>query len=168
MSLTDGLSLAWNAPGDVPDAAEFAGRVIGDEPNYISHGEIQAGLSDDGQQWVDNLAERYAQDFADGEGRDHLVVRDGAGDVVGLLIIAYEASKRRAFAVIEDMAVAPQMRSHGVGVHMLRKAEERIRTRGIEWVFLESGLRNEGAHRFFEEQGFGQISQVFGKTLAPL
>lgn len=159
------LSFRWNDPADRLDAAAFAGAVIAQSAAYISHGEIQTGLSDDGETWVPNLAERYAEDFADPGERDMLVGRDGEGRVVAFLIVAWEASARRQFAVIEDMAVDPVLRGQGIGSQLLALAEARIRERGIEWVFLESGLDNEGAHHLFEQAGFRVVSKVFARRL---
>jgi ribosomal protein S18 acetylase RimI-like enzyme len=160
------LTYHWNDPEDIAPAAAFAGRIIGAAPQYISHGEIQTGLSDDGQGWVPDLAALYAEDFADPGERDMLVARDEAGEVRAILIVAWEENPRRRYAVIEDMAVDPELRSHGVGKAMLEQAESRIRERGVEWVFLESGRENEGAHGFFEREGFEKLSSVFGRRLA--
>ena len=159
------LAFRWNAAEDVSDAAAFAASVIGAQPSYISHGEIQTGLSDDGVSWISNLAERYAADFADPGDRDMLVARGEGGAVCGMLIVAFEHGAHRSFAVIEDMAVDPAARSSGIGRQLLDRAMERIEARGIEWVFLESGLQNEDAHRFFEKNGFSKLSSVFGKRL---
>ncbi|MCB2067724.1 MAG: GNAT family N-acetyltransferase [Erythrobacter sp.] len=160
------VEFRWNHPDDVAPAAAFAGDVIARSAAYISHGEVQTGLSDDGKTWVPNLAELYAQDFADPGDRDMLVGRDGAGRVVAFLIVAWEASSRRAFAVIEDMAVEPDLRGQGLGSRLIALAEQRISERGIEWVFLESGLGNEGAHQLFERAGFAVMSKVFGRRLS--
>jgi len=167
MGLPDGFSTRWNDPADVADAATFAGAVIGQSPEYISHGEIQTGLSDDGKHWIDNLAARYAEDFADPGERDMLVARAADGSVCGVLIVAWKDNDPRKFAVIEDMAVDPACRSQGIGQQLMALAEERIRQRGVEWVFLESGLRNEHAHRFFEREGFHPVSHVFARRLEP-
>ena len=158
------ITLRWNEPGDVADAAAFAAEVIGAETDYISHGEIQTGLSDDGSSWVAGLKELYATDFTDRGERDLLVAREG-DSVVGMLMVAYERSERRAFAVIEDMAVSPQKRSGGLGKRMLHEAQSRISERRLAWVFLESGLRNEKAHAFFEREGFRMVSHVYARKL---
>lgn len=157
------LVYRWNDPADRSAAAEFAGRVIGAGRDYISHGEIQTGLSLDGETWAPNLAALYAEDFADPGDRDLLVGRDSAGQVRALLIVAWDESPRLKFAVIEDMAVDPAIRSSGIGTRLIELAEARIRERGVEWVFLESGLHNQGAHRFFERHGFQPQSKVFAK-----
>ena len=159
------LNYSWNDATLAGDVAAFAGAVIVRGSEYISHGEIQTGLSDDGRTWAPNLAELYAEDFADPGERDMLVGLDGEGRVRAFLIIAWEASSRRQFAVIEDMAVDPALRGQGVGGELLAMAQKRIRARGIDWVFLESGLGNEDAHRFFERAGFHMTSHVFAKRL---
>ena len=159
------LEYCWNNPEDAADAAAFAGAIIAQAPEYISHGEIQTGLSDDGKSWVADLAQRYADDFADPGERDMVVGRAGDGSVKAFLIVAWEESPRRKFAVIEDMAVDPSLRSQGIGAELLALAEARVRARGIEWMFLESGLGNEHAHRFFERAGFHMTSHVFARRL---
>jgi ribosomal protein S18 acetylase RimI-like enzyme len=159
------LDYRWNDPADIVEAAAFAGKVIGADPDYISHGEIQTGLSLDGEHWAARLGKLYAEDFADPGERDLLVGRDADGAVRAILIVAWEESPRLRFAVIEDMAVDPAIRSSGIGGRLLELAEARIRERGVEWVFLESGLHNKDAHRFFERHGFKTQSKVFARRL---
>ena len=159
------ITFLWNRDEDIAEAASFAARVIGAETSYISHGEIQTGLSDDGKSWVPDLAENYASDFADRGDRDLLVARNADGTIQAVLVLAFEASERRRFAVIEDMAVASEARSWGIGKAMLDRALERVKERGIEWVFLESGLHNDKAHAFFEREGFSKTSEVFARRL---
>lgn len=162
-----GIHFAWDkSVGVTREAAAFAGRVIGSDIRYISHGEIQTGLSVDAAHWAPDLARLYAEDFADlGDGRDLLVARDGDGRLLGIAVVAWEETPRRRFAVLEDMAVDPDQRSHGLGAGMLEQVEMKVRARGISWLFLESGLNNHGAHRFFERHGFDMISHVFAKAL---
>lgn len=142
--------------------------MIGGDVRYISHGEIQTGLSPDGKSWDPDLTRLYEEDFADlGDERDLLVARDQAGNVVGIAIIAWEETPRRRFAVLEDMAVDPALRSRGLGRTLIDAVQKRVEDRGIEWLFLESGLGNEGAHRFFEREGFHTVSHVFAKRMEP-
>ncbi|WP_066795424.1 GNAT family N-acetyltransferase [Sphingomonas soli] len=161
-----GLSLQWEKTAVAArEAADFAGRVIGFDTRYISHGEIQTGLSPDGDQWAPDLAQLYRDDFAElGDERDLLTCRDG-GTIVGIAVVAWEESARRRFAVLEDMAVEPSRRSHGIGERLIGEIEARVAERGIEWLFLESGLENHRAHGFFERHGFKTVSHVFAKRL---
>lgn len=162
------IQFSWEKTSDIArSAAAFAGRVIGSDSRYISHGEIQTGLSDDGKQWVETLPALLAADFETlGDDRDLLTASLPDGTILGVLILAWEESSRRRFAVLEDMAVEPRARSAGVGLRMLAEAEKRVTDRGVEWLFLESGLENHGAHRFFERNGFSVLSHVFGKKLS--
>lgn len=160
------LDLCWNGPEDVPAAAAFASRVIGQGVDYISHGEIQTGLSPDGRSWADNLPALYLADFSDLGDRDLLVARTPDGAIAAVAILAWEETPRMCFAVIEDLVVDPALRSAGVGARMLEALSARVQERGVEWVFLESGLRNERAHAFFRRHGFAEVSHVFARRLA--
>ncbi|WBH15364.1 GNAT family N-acetyltransferase [Sphingomonas radiodurans] len=161
------ISFRWDKSEAIARAAAaFAGAVIGSDTRYISHGEIQTGLSPDGKVWADGLPALYADDFLDlGEERDLLVALDPDGAIVGMVVLAWEESARRRFAVLEDMAVDPAQRSLGIGERLLATVEARVAERGIDWLFLESGLDNHGAHRFFERHGFATVSHVFAKRL---
>lgn len=157
------VTMRWNGRGDAAKAAAFAGRIIGQNTDYISHGEIQTGLSPDGEVWASNLADLYAHDFTDLEGRDLLVARSADGEIAAIAIVAWEESARRRFAVLEDMAVDPAQRSSGIGGQVVEAVAKRVAERGVEWLFLESGLRNLRAHAFFERHGFEEISHVFAR-----
>lgn len=161
------LTFAWDkSPASAAAAAKFAAAIIGGDPAYISHGEIQTGLSLDTESWSADLAGLYAEDFAElGEDRDLLIARSADGAIAGIAILAWEQSSRRRFAVLEDMVVAPLNRSSGVGRNLIRIVEERVEERGVEWLFLESGLRNERAHKFFEREGFHMTGHVFVKPM---
>lgn len=141
--------------------------MIAHDPAYISHGEIQTGLAQDFEQWAVDLAGLYEADFlALGEGEELLAAHDSSGALRGIAILAWAETPRRRFAVIEDMVVDPACRSAGLGAAMLAEIEAKIRAHGRDWVFLESGIRNQAAHRFFERQGFRRVSEVFAKRLA--
>lgn len=161
------LDLRWNGEGDADRAAAFAGSIIGRDTAYISHGEIQTGLSPDGKEWAPNLADLYADDFSDLVDRDLLVARDSQASIVAVAVLAWEDSKRRKFAVLEDMVVDPERRSGGVGAQVVEAVAARVADRDVEWLFLESGLRNRRAHAFFERNGFHEISHVFGRRIEP-
>jgi GNAT superfamily N-acetyltransferase len=162
-----GLSLQWDkTAGAAREASDFAGRVIGSDARYISHGEIQTGLSPDGEHWASDLTQFYRDDFAElGDDRDLLICRNESGTIIGIAVVAWEESSRRRFAVLEDMAVEPSRRSQGVGERLIDAVQARVAAQGIDWLFLESGLENHRAHAFFEREGFKTVSHVFAKRL---
>ncbi len=158
----------WADPTDatlMQHLADFISSEIIADPAYISHGEVQSGLSPDGRHWHDNLPARMREDLLDiGPDRDVIYARQD-GQIAGAAIILWVETPRTRFAVIEDMAVARPLRSTGLGGTLLDTIEDAARARGMKWLFLESGLQNEGAHKFFERGGFKIISKVFSKPL---
>ncbi|RPF72518.1 GNAT family N-acetyltransferase [Aurantiacibacter spongiae] len=165
-----GCTLAWHG-SDLPagEAADFAATVIGSQNSYISHGEIQTGLSRDGETWIGNLRDRFSRDFANDPDGETLLVRDRNGSIIGLLVLAWSPDGEARYATIEDMAIASEHRGEGLGRIMLDAAIERASASEADWVFLESGHANEDAHHFFEHNGFAKISSVFGKRIgAPM
>lgn len=55
-------------------------------------------------------------------------------------------------AWIEDLAVAPDRRSQGVGHALLSRAKTWARDRGAQRLGLESGADRLDAHRFYERE----------------
>lgn len=162
----ESISFAWDRGLHAAEAAAFAARVIGAQPSYISHGEIQTGLTtSDGFHWIDGLEQRYAEDFAAPGQREMLIARDSAGAIVGIGILNTELGGPVPYGVIEDMAVEPRMRGSGIGHRLVERLIERAREHRCAWVFLESGLGNESAHLFFEREGFTMTSHVFARRL---
>ena len=139
--------------------------MIGSQSSYISHGEIQVGLSPDGKRWIDDLEARYAADFAAEDEREMLIARDSGGAIAGIGILCPKLDGEVPFGVIEDMAVDPALRGAGIGRAMLDQLTARARELGCGWVFLESGLGNDKAHDFFVDHGFAKTSHVFAKRL---
>ncbi len=160
-------SFSWvETQGDNTLIATFFAEVIAADESYISHGEIQTGLSEDGRTWSHKLSRLMAQDLADfDEGRSIAVAHNAEAGLIGAAIVAWTITDRVHFGTIEDLAVAPQWRSHGVGGQLMALIEARAHQRGARWLFLESGLNNHGAHGFFERGGFQPISKVFVKPL---
>ena len=160
------IEYIWHDGTLVKEAAAFAGRVIGAQNSYISHGEIQVGLSPDGVRWIDELEARYASDFSTHDEREMLLARAENGAIVGLGVLSPKLEGAVRFGVLEDMAVEPELRGAGIGGALLSRLTKRAEELGCDWLFLESGLGNEGAHRFFVDNGFDKTSHVFAKRLS--
>ncbi|HWK35415.1 GNAT family N-acetyltransferase [Sphingomonas sp.] len=159
------IDYRWADPAELPGIATFFARIVALDESYVSHGEVQTGLSLDGRSWAPDLDARMQEDLAAlGPDRSVAVAQD-SGRLVAAAIILWEVNDRTSFMVIEDLATDPAVRSHGVGAALLAFVEAEGRRRGMRWAFLESGLHNDGAHRFFEKHGFGALSKVFSKKL---
>jgi ribosomal protein S18 acetylase RimI-like enzyme len=163
-----GYQIAWEeAPAAWADAARFFARVITLDPAYISHGEIQTGLSLDGKTWVPDLEARFLAEATRERGLTSLALaRDPAHAIVAAAAVSWDFETADApFAVLQDLAVEPALRSQGLGAEVVAFVERETRARGARWLFLESGKDNARAHRFFERAGFRALSHVFAKRL---
>lgn len=160
------LVIRWAEEPEIGDAALFLASVIVLDPAYISHGEIQCGLSPDGERWADDLRAMIEADLIDrGPDRRVAVARDEDGAIRAAAVLSTVSTARLRYAVIEDMAVDPGCRSQGVGARLVAFLERELAAQGARWSFLESGLGNDGAHRFFERLGYAPVSTTFAKRL---
>lgn len=156
-------------PDEAAALARFAASVLSRQPDYISHGEIQCGRSPDGEIWAGDLEMRLAAEFAASltdPGFDLIAARSASGELIGFARIAWRNEGAGEFGVIEDIAVAPEMRGEGLGRQLVHAIEDLAAARGARWLWLESGLGNENAHRFFEALGYAPRSKIFGKRLS--
>lgn len=68
-------------------------------------------------------------------------------------------------AWVEDFAVHPDRRSHGVGKALLDAAKAWARERGATHLELDSAEARKDAHRFYEREGAAYRSYSFGWEL---
>ena len=130
-------------------------------------GKIVAMLADDPlgrerERIEEALPECYFQAFAklDIDPNIKLVVaQDGRGDVVGCLqlcIIPGLSSLGASRGLIEDVRVAADRRSRGIGEQMVRWAIEEARARGCKLVELLTHHTRVETQRFYERLGFSR------------
>jgi ribosomal protein S18 acetylase RimI-like enzyme len=162
--------LSWAASGEEwAEAAHFFARILVATPEYISHGEIQAGLSQDGKSWAADLEKRFLAGLGSfGDSRGIAILRDESGKIAAAASVTWPLESAGApYATLQDMAVAPALRSQRLGARLMQFVEAEAARRGAKWLFLESGKDNRRAHAFFERQGFGEVSRVYMKPCAP-
>jgi len=137
--------------------------------DYISHGEVFCGRAKTLTEWVPNLAEVVAEEVTDTltvdrDTKQTWVALDGER-LVGFAIFSVQSE---SVLVMEDMVVVQGERSKGYGEQFNRALLASMRTDfpKVEVIMAESGLHNEGAHRFIERMGFVPISKVFCYTFS--
>jgi GNAT superfamily N-acetyltransferase len=153
-------------------AAFFAEHV---DYRYISHSELQGLRAVSPERWRDDLPDvlnaeiepRLRQTGAGAPGRVSrpVLVAERAGVLLGLSLVTFAGAAEVPYATVEDLIVEPAMRSQGVGKAILDWIVEEARRREIGRLFLESGVRNERAHHFFEQEGFHVVSVVMMRSL---
>jgi GNAT superfamily N-acetyltransferase len=170
MSVVD-LRPTWaTSKAEWAEAAKFFARVISKDPAYISHGEIQTGLSLDGKTWAPNLEARFLAELGDlDDARSLIFLRDVEGKIVAAANVTWSFETPDApFATLQDLAVEPALRAHGIGARLMEAVEGEAARRGAKWIFLESGKDNHKGHDFFERHGYAELSRVFIKPVGQL
>jgi GNAT superfamily N-acetyltransferase len=89
------------------------------------------------------------------------------GETVGVLLLAFRpnVSLGGRFASIEDLYVRPEARRRGVGLALLKAADERCTER--EASYVEAQVEEGGAGAFYAAFGYEQEAgvQVFSRSL---
>ncbi|MER5703254.1 GNAT family N-acetyltransferase [Micromonospora sp. NPDC002296] len=103
--------------------------------------------------------EAYERAFADisADPRNHLVVADDDGVLVGCMQITYIPGLGRHGAersLIEAVRVRSDRRGQGLGREMMRWAIDRAERRGCALVQLTTDKTRTDAHRFYRSLGF--------------
>ncbi len=85
-----------------------------------------------------------------------LIARDGAGGIVGAMILVLFPLASGLRAWIEDVVVDESARGRGIGAALNRRAIEIARQAGARTVDLTSRPDREAANRLYARLGFNQ------------
>jgi GNAT superfamily N-acetyltransferase len=89
------------------------------------------------------------------------------GEAVGFLGLqrgwAYEHD--RPFARIITLVVDARVRRRGVGARLVEFAKGWARERGVYVLMLNTNVRREEAHRFYESMGFNRTGYRYARAL---
>jgi GNAT superfamily N-acetyltransferase len=168
------LRIDWcSDPRRAQELAEFFAQNVG--PEYISHSELQGPRALSPDRWRDDLPGILRQEIAPRLAQTQrsiprptsqpILVAESDGAVVALSFVTFAGTAGVPFAIVEDLIVAPSMRSQGIGKAVLDWIAAEARSRRIGRLFLESGIHNERAHHFFENEGFHPCSVVMIRSL---
>ncbi|RZU74211.1 L-amino acid N-acyltransferase YncA [Micromonospora kangleipakensis] len=105
---------------------------------------------------VDDAYEKAFADI-DADPRNHLVVADAGGELVGCMQITYIPGLGRHGAersLIESVRVRSDLRGRGLGREMMAWAIDQARQRGCALVQLTTDKTRADAHRFYRNLGF--------------
>lgn len=164
-------AIGWcHDPARVAEAVGFFVENV--DPKYISHGEMQGGRAVSPTAWSPALPEKIGREIAamiapapDESSRSRaLALAQYGGEIAALAMVGF-VRQPSSYAVLDDLIVGRNRRGLGLGEKMLHWIEQECRARGVERLFLESGVGNGAAHRFFERQNFTVTSHVMMKEL---
>lgn len=115
------------------------------------------------------VAERFAA-LIDG-GRKVIVLAELDGAAVGYVVAQFIDTEVNAFApvrrfaLVDQLAVAPEVRRTGTGRALMQAAEDEARARGYPSLVLDVRAHNEDARVFYEALGFEVRGLRLGKRL---
>ena len=137
-------------------------EITGDDPRleadlYPLLAALRPGLSVD---TFDTL-------MSDGgeQGLRVLVADQGRERCIGAALYRIVATSRGRVTFLDDLVTAPGRRSKGVGAALLAEVERRGRAGGCDRIELDSGVNNQGAHRFYHRHGLHIFALHFAKEL---
>lgn len=108
--------------------------------------------------------ERIARDR-----RHHLLVADAGGRIAGtlhLIVVPHLGHGLQPFAIVENVVVAPDQRSMGIGERMLEGAAEIARRRGCYKAALTTNVVRKRAHKFYQRLGWRRTHFGYSFDLA--
>jgi ribosomal protein S18 acetylase RimI-like enzyme len=133
--------------------------------------ELSARLySEDGETLFDEGRASTALDaMLDSEDLGVVLVAEKRGEVAGFLVLVWgfslESGGRDAF--VDELYVAPEWRSAGIGTALMRAAETASERAGARVVHLVVEGSNVGARRFYRRLGYtGREIGLFSKRLS--
>lgn len=132
---------------DIPRLCELLFSLFHQEAEFIPDQQAQErGLS---------------EVIGDSDVGDIFVVRDD-GEIVGMVNLLYTVSTALGgrVALLEDMVVASNKRSQGIGSLLIDHAIEFAKERGCMRITLLTDGDNEGAQKFYGRHGFSNSSMT--------
>ena len=120
-----------------------------------------------------NIQDRIEERFAEIQSTKQFalfVARSDQGLITGWIQINAEPISLLigARADIAALVVDDQHRGQGVGKALLLRAEDWAKENQLSLIRVRSNVRREGAHRFYQREGYvlSKTSNMFTKTLA--
>jgi len=148
---------------DVQALSDLFWDTVSAAPFYISHGEMQMGVAvEEGVLAVDGKVkwQRYIAGKISASD-SNVLVSEADGVIMGFVVVETATDGDRPFGVICDLVVRRESRGEGLGSVLLDAGRRWLSDRGVDAVYLESGIGNHNAHAFFEHHGFRMVSHVF-------
>jgi predicted N-acetyltransferase YhbS len=94
------------------------------------------------------------------EGRDHLVVADEGGTIVGFAFLVHRPGPLfRHWATVKRLQVHPSLQRRGIGRELLRACSRFGRELGLEALHLTVRGKT-GTEAFYEAEGYELVAEI--------
>ena len=154
-------------PQDRQKLCDLFAELIENHKEYISHGELQMGIATDRGELAPDFRNAWLRylDRQTADPETEIMLAEQDGTPTGFVIYGINRDGAAPYGMIYDVGLLPRHRSRGTGSLLVQTALDALREKGIADCYLESGVDNHSAHRFFEKFGFGQVSCIFRAKL---
>ena len=170
------LNMGWAAADrDVQEyVAFFLDQVTqNNNTDFVSFGEITDGRAISMDSWSPNLREVLAQEIAAGLSlekptNEYMRIFEAREDdiLVAYALLSFHPTAESPHVWLQDVIVDEKRRNAGIGGSLVKAIESELRGAGnVKYVFLESSVKKEKAHRFFKRLGFEPSAVVMIKAL---
>lgn len=135
-------------------------------PNYISFSELGEGKAVVPGMPSPEAATIFRKQLIArlGSSPSGLFVASCGDNVVGFAIASLRTAEAGHIECwLDDLGVSHNYRRQGIGEMLVKHVQDWGNQEGAKHCLLESGVRNEAAHRLFERLGFHPLAIVFCK-----
>lgn len=128
------------------------------------HKEIHAELYT--TPFDENKVKAVYNDFYE-NARKGMLVAEENGKIVGNILLKIEKSKYTGVNVchVSWVFVKKDFRNKGIGNALLNEAEKFAKAHGIEWLTLNTNIKNQEALDFYKAQGFEEFQLRMRKKI---
>lgn len=143
-------------PGRRDDAAEAARLWVRSAEEHTLYDPVYATAPG-----AEKVMRRFLADLSSSS-HTRLFIAERKGEVIGFLSCELRegspAFAPKTWAAIEDIYVASDHRSLGIGHALFEACQEWARKKGADGVSLQVAAANTRARKFYEELGFREVS----------
>jgi N-acetylglutamate synthase-like GNAT family acetyltransferase len=168
----DNINIRGIRKTDIPDMLATLEKTYLENPHYLSHSCRQMGiksgepLSDVARAHLLNHISKHIN----ARNRTGFLLTSGTNMLGFVLIERHVSRDAEPYGELSDLVVLPldtkkKKQAFSIGQMLLIRAMGQFRSWNIDQVYLESGLHNDAAHRFFKKQGWSEISKTFVHSL---
>lgn len=163
----DAITIRPLSKRDQPTIQKMMLDTYRNNPAYASHSEQQMGFENPLTEANVDYLKEHCENHTKKRAYSGLVAVDEDERILGVVLMKKHSPKGApAWGELSDIILAPKQRSDGLGQMLLSRAIAVFRKWGVDQVFLETGVDNKKAHRFFIGQGWKVVSHVLKITTA--
>jgi ribosomal protein S18 acetylase RimI-like enzyme len=134
---------------------------------YVGFGELAAGMGTSPGKSSEQAPDIFYEELEDlllDPSKNGLFVASCGSEIVGFAVAVLKPIDVGLECWLNDLGVSLSSQGQGVGRKLVEKVFDwAFQEKGVKYCLLESGVKNETAHKLFKRMGFQPISTVFWK-----